>query len=66
MMSNPAAALGQEIGKLFEAFIIERLRPPVEERSHTIEPQRMVNGTGNVYQIRRSYLELYGQTNHDT
>ncbi|MXZ06976.1 MAG: hypothetical protein F4Y75_05650 [Acidimicrobiia bacterium] len=51
MMSNPAAALGQEIGKLFEAFIVERLRPPVEERSHTIEPQRMVNGTGNVYQI---------------
>ncbi len=35
-MSNPAAALGQEIGKLFEASIVERLRPEVEARQSRI------------------------------
>jgi len=50
-MSNPASALGQEIGKLFEASIVERLRPEVEARGYTINPQRMVNGTDNIYQI---------------
>ena len=50
-MSNPAAALGQEIGKLFEASILDRLEPVVQSFGHKIGPQRMKNGTDNVYQI---------------
>ena len=60
-MANPAAALGQEIGKLFEASIVERLRPEVEARSYTIGPQRMVNGTDNVYQIDAVISNADGQ-----
>lgn len=50
-VSNAAAALGQEIGKLFENAIVDVLRPMVEEHNHTIGPERLVNGTDNVYQI---------------
>ncbi len=50
-MSNPAAALGQEVGKLFEVAILERLRPVVESMGYEIGPKRMVDGTGNRYQI---------------
>ncbi|WP_419845519.1 hypothetical protein [Candidatus Poriferisocius sp.] len=60
-MSNPAAALGQEVGKLFEASIVDRLRPDVEVRGHTIGPQRMKNGTDNVYQIDAVISNANGQ-----
>ena len=48
---NHASALGQAVGKLFETRLIERLRPVVTEREHSIGPQRMINGADNIYQI---------------
>ncbi|MXW42432.1 MAG: hypothetical protein F4119_03880 [Acidimicrobiia bacterium] len=60
-MSNPAAALGQEVGKLFELSIVERLHPQVESRGYEIGPQRMVNGTDNVYQIDAVISDADGQ-----
>ena len=50
-VSNPSAALGEAVGKLFEDGVIECLRPEVEARGHTIRPDRLRNGTGNTYQI---------------
>ena len=48
---NPASALGEAVGKLFEAAILEGLRENVEARGYTIRPARLTNGTGNAYQI---------------
>ena len=50
-VSNAASALGQEIGKLFEGAIVDDLREMVEANGHTIGPEKLVNGTDNVYQI---------------
>ena len=60
-MSNPAAALGQEVGKLFEVAILERLRPVVESMGYEIGPKRMVDGTGNRYQIDAVISSADGQ-----
>lgn len=50
-VSNPASALGQEIGKLFEGGVVEGLRSFVKEHNHSIGPEKLVNGTKNAYQI---------------
>ncbi len=50
-MRNPASALGEAAGKLFEKGVIRALRPVVEDLGHTITPSRLKNGTGNTYQI---------------
>ncbi len=50
-VSNPASSLGEAVGKLFEAAILEGLKGEVEARNHTIRPARLTNGTGNTYQI---------------
>lgn len=50
-VSNPASALGEAVGKLFESAVIEGLRDDVEARGYTIRPARLTNGTGNTYQI---------------
>lgn len=50
-VSNAASALGQEVGKLFEDALVGGLRPLVEGCKHSIQPERLVNGTDNVYQI---------------
>ena len=50
-VSNPASALGEAVGKLFESAVIQGLRQEVEARNHTIRPARLTNGTGNTYQI---------------
>ncbi len=50
-VSNPAAALGQEVGKLIEDALVESLRLAMEVYGHTIGPERMKNGTDNVFQI---------------
>ena len=50
-VSNPASALGEAVGKLFESAVIEGLRKNVEARGYTIRPARLTNGTGNSYQI---------------
>lgn len=51
MVANPASAMGEAVGKLFETAIIEGLREEVEARSHTIKAARLRNGSGNAYQI---------------
>jgi hypothetical protein len=51
MPTNAAAAFGEEIGKLFEDTIVIGLTKDVKDRGCTIEPRKMKNGTGNVYQI---------------
>ena len=51
MPSNAAAAFGEEIGKLFEDTVLKGLSGDVEARGCTIRPEKMKNGTGNVYQI---------------
>ena len=50
-VSNAAAALGQEIGKLFEIAVVDDLRTLVQENDYTIGPERLANGTDNIYQI---------------
>ena len=50
-VSNPASALGEAVGKLFESAVVEGLRQEVESRNHTVRPARLTNGTGNSYQI---------------
>ena len=50
-VSNPASALGEAVGKLFENAVIEGLRKEVESRNHTVRPEKLTNGTGNSYQI---------------
>ena len=50
-VSNPASALGEAVGKVFEAAVLECLRTEVEARDCSIRPERMVNGTNNTYQI---------------
>ncbi len=44
-VTNAAAALGQEIGKLIEEEIIESLRLAMEVYGHTIGPEKMKDGT---------------------
>ena len=51
MPANPAAALGEGAGKLFEAAVLKVLQPVVEQRGFSVGPARLVNGTGNTYQI---------------
>ena len=50
-VKNPASALGQAVGKLFESAVVEGLRQEVEARGYSISPARLTNGTGNTYQI---------------
>ena len=50
-VANPAAALGEAVGKLFENAVTNGLRQDVENRDHTIRPAKLTNGTGNTYQI---------------
>ena len=50
-VSNPASALGEAVGKVFETAVLECLRPEVDQRDYSIRPERMVNGTNNTYQI---------------
>ena len=50
-VSNPSSALGEAVGKLFEAAVVECLRNEVEKRGYSISPARLRNGTDNVYQI---------------
>ena len=51
MPANPAAALGEAAGKLFEAAVLNVLQPVAQRRGFTVAPERLVNGTGNTYQI---------------
>ncbi len=51
MVANPASAMGEAVGKLFETAIVEGLREEVEARNHTIRAARLRNGSGNTYQI---------------
>lgn len=51
MPANPAAALGEAAGKLFEAAVLNVLQPVAQRRGFTVDPERLVNGTGNTYQI---------------
>ncbi len=51
MPANAAAAFGEEIGNLFEDAILRGLSDDVKARDCIIKPQKMKNGTGNVYQI---------------
>lgn len=50
-VANPASALGEAVGKLFESAVVEGLRQEVETRGYAIRPARLTNGTGNTYQI---------------
>ena len=50
-VSNPASALGEAVGKVFEAAVLECLRAEVDARNCDIRPAKMVNGTNNTYQI---------------
>ena len=51
MVARATSALGQEVGKLFESAVLESVRGDVEIRGYSIRPDRLKNGTGNVYQI---------------
>ena len=48
---NTAAALGQDVGNIFESAVLEGLRQEIEVRGHTVRPETLENGTGNSYQI---------------
>ena len=49
--SNPAAALGQDVGKIYEIGVREAVRVVAEDLGHSVRPEKMENGTGNTYQI---------------
>ena len=51
MPSNPASALGEAAGKLFEDGVVRRLTSTVSQFQHTVSPSRLRNGSENVYQI---------------
>ena len=51
MVARATSALGEAVGKMFEAAVLEAVRDTVESRGHHIRPARLRNGTGNVYQI---------------
>ena len=51
MVARATAALGEAVGKVFEKAVLESIRDLVEARGHSISPAKLVNGTGNVYQI---------------
>lgn len=50
-VSNPASALGEAVGKLFESAVIQSLEKVVKTHNHAIRPARLTNGPGNTYQI---------------
>ena len=50
-VANPASALGEAVGKLFEESIRRGLADTVAARGYSIRPARLRNGTGNAYQI---------------
>ncbi len=50
-ISNPAAALGQQVGQFFEDELVRSLRPLIEDHGYSIGPEKLRNGTGNMYQI---------------
>ena len=43
MPANPASALGEAAGKLFESAVFGVLERVVGEYGHTVQPQRLVN-----------------------
>ena len=51
MPANPASALGEAAGKLFESAVNGVLSSVVGTHGCTVQPQRLINGTGNSYQI---------------
>lgn len=50
-VAQPGSALGEAVGKLFEAAVLQGLEGVVAERGYAIRPARLQNGTGNAYQI---------------
>ncbi|MBI4332849.1 MAG: hypothetical protein HY673_16395 [Chloroflexi bacterium] len=50
-VSNPAAALGEAVGKLIEKHITAAVASSVAAMGYTAGPKRLKNGSGNVYQI---------------
>ena len=50
-VSNPASALGEAVGKVFEAAVLECLKAEANDRDYSVRPEKMVNGTNNTYQI---------------
>ena len=48
---NAPAALGQDVGNLFETAVLEGIRQEVEAKGHTVSAATLENGTGNKYQI---------------
>ena len=51
MPPNPASALGEAAGKLFEDGILRQLIPVVTHFQHTVNPSKLKNGSENTYQI---------------
>ena len=51
IVSNPASALGEAVGKVFETAVVRCLEEKVSEHDYSVRPERMVNGTNNTYQI---------------
>ena len=51
MPPNPASALGEAAGKLFESGVMQCLTPVVSDFQHTVSASRLKNGSENTYQI---------------
>ena len=51
VISNAASALGQQVGQLLEDQVVKSLRPLIENYGYSIGPEKLKNGTDNVYQI---------------
>ena len=50
-ISNPASALGEKIGHVFEDAIQRNVMPVIKECGFTAGPEKMKNGSDNKYQI---------------
>lgn len=50
-VSNPAAALGEAIGKLIERHITSAVAAAVAPKGYLARPMRLINGANNIYQI---------------
>ena len=50
-ISNPASALGEKVGHVFEAAVRRNMLPTIRELGFDARPEKMVNGSNNRYSI---------------
>lgn len=60
-ISNPASALGEKIGHIFEDAVQRNVMSTIMECGFTAKPEKMKNGSDNKYQIDLVVRDKYGK-----